>query len=246
MKKTNIAKMIGILTALTLLITFSTVNVSAESTLEYEPGSHDFGYKLVGETDSTTFQIWTCGGCGGPTLVYELNEDEDWIEVSPTEGKSEGEKDTITVTIDTTSLALGEHTSDIQISSNLGLGVFTVRVTVVENTPILKIGKISGGIVGVSADILNTGDTTAENLVSTISVEGGYMGLIDITSICDSSQCSGCDGTLEAGASKSESTDKFVLGFGDVKITVTVEADNAETATKTVDALVLGFFVLIT
>ncbi|HEC94378.1 MAG TPA: DUF1573 domain-containing protein, partial [Thermoplasmatales archaeon] len=104
-----------------------TVNVTWVPELSYSPTSHNFGEKAEGETDSTTFSVWNSGS---GLLEYELLETCEWVTVSPLDGESTGEHDTITVSIDTTGLTEGLYTCDISITSNGGNGIFTVRVTV--------------------------------------------------------------------------------------------------------------------
>ena len=96
--------------------------------LEFSPKSYDFGKKHVGVTDSTTFQVWSTNSMD---LNYNIIENYNWISVSPVSGTtSNGEHDTITVTIDTTYMSNGEYNADIQINSNGGNGVFQVHVLV--------------------------------------------------------------------------------------------------------------------
>jgi rhodanese-related sulfurtransferase len=96
--------------------------------LSYYPESHDFGDMLKGQSNITTFEIWNSGCC---YLYYELFEDEEWIEVDPTEGGSTyDEHNTITVSINTTNLTYGLHEGKINIISNGGEGNFTVIVNV--------------------------------------------------------------------------------------------------------------------
>jgi hypothetical protein len=97
--------------------------------LSYSPSSHDFGSILAGVTDSTTFDIWNSGT---GTLTYSLSESCGWItSVSPGSGSSTGEHDTITVNIDTTGLADGDYSCNVDITSDGGSGTFTVDVSVV-------------------------------------------------------------------------------------------------------------------
>lgn len=98
----------------------------------YYPESHDFGYKREGETDSTTFEIWACCDCAG-SIRYTLIENCSWVDVNPTSGSSNGEKDLITVNINTTGLSEGAYICPIKIESNNGEGVFTVKVKIAED-----------------------------------------------------------------------------------------------------------------
>jgi len=97
--------------------------------LSYSPQSYNFGHKLKGEADFTTFEIWNSGI---QTLTYSLIEHCDWITVYPNSGSSSGEHDTITVSIDTTGLEQYSNRYDISIDTNGGVGYFTVTVLIGE------------------------------------------------------------------------------------------------------------------
>jgi hypothetical protein len=107
-------------------------NIGITGILAFYPESHHFGNKLVGETNSTIFEIWRAGGCCA--LEYTLSWHCSWVNVFPTSGTSHGERDTITVDIDTTGLDLGFHTCNIMIESTEGNGVFKVIVNIVQDT----------------------------------------------------------------------------------------------------------------
>ena len=100
-----------------------------EPVLSYNPTSHDFGDMDEGQTDSATFEIWNFGT---GALIYSLSESCNWVEVNPNNGSSTREHDTITVSIDTTSLSPNDYTCPISIISNDGSGIFTVHATIVE------------------------------------------------------------------------------------------------------------------
>lgn len=101
--------------------------------LDFNPLSYDFNFRPEGVTDSTSFEIWN----DGPgTLHYSLSESCDWVEISPTDGQSSGEHDTINVNINTTGLPDGQYSCDISISSDGGNDNFTVEVEIVSG-PVL-------------------------------------------------------------------------------------------------------------
>ena len=102
--------------------------------LSYNPDSYDFGDKLEGMTDSTNFQIWNSGA---GILSYSLSESCDWVTLSSNSGDSNGEHDSITVSIDTSGLSPGSHSCLIDISSNAGSGTFNVYVNVILSNDIL-------------------------------------------------------------------------------------------------------------
>ena len=121
--------------------------------LSYYPNFHNFSDQYQDIIANTTFEIWNSGCCG---LTYSIIEEAEWIEVEPIYGHSYGEKDIITVTINTTNLPFGVHSYEILIDTNVGSGIFLVRVTIIEppnnppNKPIL-----TGPNSGTSGETLN-------------------------------------------------------------------------------------------
>ena len=100
--------------------------------LLYYPESHDFGDKLEGEVDSSTFKIWNAGCC---YLMYSLIENCGWVNVSPTSGgcgTGYDNNDTITISINTTGLTLGTYNCEILIMSTVGNENFAVTVNIIE------------------------------------------------------------------------------------------------------------------
>jgi hypothetical protein len=101
--------------------------------LSYSPETHDFGEMIKNEVKSTSFDIrnnWS------RTLEYYLSVDCDWISVIPSSGScAADEVNTITVSIDTTGLEYGTHTSSIKIDSNDKNGSFEVSLTVMNRPP---------------------------------------------------------------------------------------------------------------
>jgi len=113
------------------------------------------------------------------------------------------------------------------------------------DTTTLEISDIRGGILKVTADIENTGEVTAENFSITLSVKGGLLNNIDIFHEC--SGCGSCGTTIPVGGIKSESTrgSGIILGFGQIAIIVTAEAENADLVTEEATGFVIGPFVFI-
>ncbi|MCD6236914.1 MAG: DUF11 domain-containing protein, partial [Thermoplasmata archaeon] len=141
-----------------------TVNVTLPSgpnpILSYSPESHNFGDMEQGQSDSTTFEIWNSGT---GILEYELSESCDWVTVSPENGTSTGEHDTITVYIDTSGLAVGYHTCNIDITSDGGSGTFTVSVNVTspqQPSPVLSFSPTSYDFCDIEQN--QTASTTFE------------------------------------------------------------------------------------
>ncbi len=92
----------------------------------------------------------------------------------------------------------------------------------------LEIVSIRGGLGSVTYDIKNIGDSMAYGVVSTISITGGIFGKINITTICNSSDCEDCNGTIEPDDEKQEAIDEFIFGLGKIEIEIVVESDNSE------------------
>ena len=110
----------------------------------------------------------------------------------------------------------------------------------------LEIDEVVGNMGAVAVAVTNVGDTVAEDITITISVEGGILGKIDIYHEC--SGCSQCGTTLDPGAIKTESTleEGYIIGFGQVEITITTSASNADEVTRTLNGLVIGPFIIVT
>jgi len=108
-----------------------TITIGVGSVLAYSPKSYDFGQIGIGETASTSFEIWN--DLGETILQYDLSENCNWLTISPSGGSSTGEHDTISVMIDTTSLTsgCGSFTSTIYIDSSGGTGTFNVTVDII-------------------------------------------------------------------------------------------------------------------
>ena len=101
--------------------------IQSNTLLAYNPTSFDFGPMFEGDLATTTFDIWN-NGTG--ILSYTLSESYDWIWMSPIQGTSTGEHDTIEIFIDTTGLTEGSYHGDIQINSNSGTDFFGIDVEV--------------------------------------------------------------------------------------------------------------------
>lgn len=109
--------------------------------------------------------------------------------------------------------------------------------------PELEIASITGRIGKVCTEIKNIGDEDAEKIVITISVSGGILNRINVSKTC--SGCGSCNTTIAPNASKTECTDKFIFGLGNINITVIAEAENAEKVTSTKNGLIVGFIILV-
>jgi hypothetical protein len=136
-----------------------------------------------------------------------------------------------------------------------GLGIFLMLVciavgsscTATQQSPTtLDITVVKGGFSKVSVSVKNIGDSTAENITMSISVQGGILGRINITKICVG--CGNCSNSIEPNATKTENTAEAgkIIGFGPVTIMASAEASNAARVNKTFNGFVLGFLVIVT
>ena len=109
--------------------------------------------------------------------------------------------------------------------------------------PELEITAITGGFGKVCIEITNTGDTVAEDVVSTISVSGGLLNRIDVYKQC--SGCGQCNSSILPGEVKTECTDQFIFGLGGLDIVATANATGVSTVEQTAQGFIIGPFVII-
>ncbi len=109
----------------------------------------------------------------------------------------------------------------------------------------LEIIGLSSGLGAVIVNIKNVRSETAIEIATTTIVTGGLFNSIDLTHEC--SGCSVCGSTLDAGAIKSESTREagFLFGIGTITIYVNARAKNADAVSTSVQATILGPFIIL-
>jgi hypothetical protein len=141
---------------------------------------------------------------------------------------------------------------NLQKASSLSIIFILVLITIgtssiaAQSPTILEITTAKGGFGKVSVTVKNIGNSTAENVTMTISVNGGIFDRVNITKVC--SGCGNCSNSIEPNATKTENTLEagLIIGFGPIIITASAEASNAEMVSKTFNGFVLGFIVIIT
>jgi len=99
--------------------------------LECFPTSLNFGYVLPNETISKTFEIWN-EGMG--VLDYQIIENCSWVSLDNDTGTVIFERDTITVTINTTGLSPGAYHYEMEIISDGGDLLFGIYCTIPNGT----------------------------------------------------------------------------------------------------------------
>lgn len=97
--------------------------------------------------------------------------------------------------------------------------------------------NISGGFASVKASIENTGDDNISDIDWSITVRGGLLGMINITST----------GNIDTLASDSSVLKRAfpVLGFGKIEATMTVTIPDVGRIQETEEGFILGVFVVL-
>jgi hypothetical protein len=98
-------------------------------------------------------------------------------------------------------------------------------------TPDVQIGIVAGGVGKVTMEVKNVGDADATNVPWSISVQGGILKLIDVTT-------TGNISTLAASGTQTVQTDKFIFGFGAITIQLTAGSTSASKTGKVLLILV--------
>lgn len=124
-----IRKMYYLSTLLGLTLLFIIGCSEGDPKLKVDPNELDFGT----EATQKVFTIQNVGDDDGifksgvKTLKYDIATNDSWISSNPTSGEGDGAKDNITVTIDRTSLIIGNNTGEIDITSNGGNATVNVK-----------------------------------------------------------------------------------------------------------------------
>jgi len=95
--------------------------------------------------------------------------------------------------------------------------------------PNIQIGTVAGGIGKVTMDVVNSGTGEATDVDWSISVKGGLLGRINVTT-------TGTIASLGAGITQTVQTDKFIFGLGALTIQLTA---GSATASKTGKVLLI-------
>jgi hypothetical protein len=92
----------------------------------------------LGETDNVG--SFVVANAGGGTLTWNVSEMITWLDVSPAAGTNSG---TVTVTVDRTGILPGNHSGQIDVTSNGGNETVTVTLTVPVQDPVLSVSPVS-------------------------------------------------------------------------------------------------------
>ena len=104
--------------------------------------------------------------------------------------------------------------------------------------PKFEIGDFIADLGSISTEIGNVGNTTAEGVNCSLSIKGGILQYIHINTIEHF-------GDIDPSEMVSVFSDQFIFGLGKINIHITVNAVNAESASKQVQGFVLGPLIFI-
>ena len=109
-------------------------------------------------------------------------------------------------------------------------------VTIIGPKANLSIGTFTGGLLKISTEVKNIGEVPATNIQWTITITGGV--------ILSGQTQTGNITTLDVNTTGSL-LDSPILGFGQVTITVTVNADGIPEMLKTANGFVFFFYIMV-
>jgi hypothetical protein len=110
----------------------------------------------------------------------------------------------------------------------------TLAEMALQPRPVLEISSITGGR-GITAQVTNVGEVNASSVNITISVTGGLLGLLDVSSTNGIGMLPPLD-SLQSNIK--------LFRIGNIKIGVTAGASNADQVTKHATGFLLGPYVL--
>lgn len=189
-------------------VNFSVVEYT-DPTLACTPTELDFGFVPNNTTVHSNLSIWNAG-LGA--LSYTLTETCPWLSVSPANGTSTGEVDTVTVIVTTSNLPPEQLETTIAIRSNGG--DMDIPVTLLLSG--IEIIELSTSKGKVTATLANVGTKIIDDLRWQIHVTGGFLNLLDV-STSGHRTAFAPDTTLEV------STGVPLHGLGPIDVTASVE-----------------------
>lgn len=102
---------------------------------------------------------------------------------------------------------------------------------------VLKIGKVSGGLLSVKVEIQNTGILDLSDISWTIDVDGGMLGIID-------KHASGTISNLQGD--KSKTVRAFpIIGMGNINIEVMVVMPGMSPIIKNLEGMAMGLLIMV-
>ncbi len=154
---------------------FEVVN---DPTIAVDEDSFEFSAIVDGDDpDEETLEIWNAGP---DTITWEVESDEDWLELDPLDGTSSGEHDDVTLSIDISGLDVGDYEATITIEAPEAVNSpetvsVDLEITEEEEEPTIDFSPSSlsftateggGDPAGKTLRIWNSGDGTLDWSVS--------------------------------------------------------------------------------
>jgi len=134
----------------------------------------------------------------------------------------------------------GNYTITVKARDTFGLDsawsdpwVINIR----SEAPYLEIEKITGGVLKVKTVLVNTGLLAAQNVSCNITVKGGMLGMIRVST----------ENSVDILGVQEEKTiaSRTIFGVGKINISVTASAPSSNIVTSTAHGLVIGPLVIV-
>jgi hypothetical protein len=178
-----------------------------------------------------TFHVWNDGD---GTMQYTVTDNKTWLYVSPSSGNSSGERDTITVEVDTDGMDAGEHQGTITItSSGASNSPRTVAVTLSVDVPTSD-AEIAFWSEELVFTAIEGGSDPANQFIEIWNPGPGSLEWeVDVDD--DWLNVSPSSGTSSGEHDKvTVSIDIDGLDTGDYEATITITSDDADNSPQTV------------
>jgi lysophospholipase L1-like esterase/YbbR domain-containing protein len=142
--------------------------------IDIDPTSLDFEAK-IGESNPPA-QVFEISNSGAGKLYYQINVDQDWINISPTSGDARRELDEIEVTVDISNLSWGNHQGQVTITADYAPNspqVVTINLDIA--SPVIELDTYSLSFEGIRGEanpppkifkIRNSGEETLRYQIS--------------------------------------------------------------------------------
>ncbi len=99
----------------TVSVTVHVAEAADDTELAVAPEELSFTSEGGDDPSDQFFELWNAGP---GNLEWEVDVDEDWLDVSPSDGDSDGEHDKVTVSVDASDLDADDYEATITISSD--------------------------------------------------------------------------------------------------------------------------------
>jgi lysophospholipase L1-like esterase/YbbR domain-containing protein len=129
-----------------------TINLNIASPI-IELDTYSLSFEGIKGESNPPPKIFKIRNSGEETLKYQISDNKEWLNVSPTSGESDGEWDEIEVSVNISNLSQGNYQGQVSISAEGipdGLQVVTVNLTV--SGPIVELDTASFSFEGTKGE----------------------------------------------------------------------------------------------